>query len=168
MTTRNVTAKREARRALTLLASVSALGVLLTTVVVLAQSKGLTTWKNGQTLNATELNENFSYLDNRITSIMTAPPAPAAADSLPVRLFRIVQGDACTLSQASEPAYYADCTCAADEVAISGGGYCGPSNALIENANIAVNGARLNGIWRVQCQNATPANYYALCLKVSR
>jgi hypothetical protein len=163
--------KLDARRALSLLRAGSVLVVLLTSVAVWGQSSGLISWTNGQTLNASELNANFSHLDARITSVMNAPRPPATAadaEALPARLFHIVQGDACTVAGPSESAYYADCTCAADEVAISGGGYCGPNNALIENANIAVNGVRLNPIWRIQCANANPGNFYALCLKVSR
>jgi hypothetical protein len=167
---KNAMFKLDSRRALTLLRVLSVLGALLTSVAVVAQSNGLVKWTNGQTLKAEDLNASFGYLDARITSLVDAPPPRATAadaEALPLRLFRVVQGDACAVSVATETAHYADCTCAPDEIAISGGGYCGLNNAVIENASIAVNGNRLNRIWRLQCAAENPTNFYALCLKVS-
>lgn len=161
------TVKLDARRGTGWLRALCILSVLLSTAVIVAQSNGLVTWQEGQTLKASDLNANFSYLDGRITTLMNTPPRATAADMLPRRLFRVIQNEACTVSGPSETAHYADCTCASDEVAISGGGFCGLENALIENAALNVNNTRLSTVWRLQCEASNPLNFYALCLKVS-
>lgn len=161
--------KLDARRGAIWLRALCMLSVLLSTAVIVAQSSGLITWQDGQTLKASDLNANFSYLDGRITTLINTPPRATAADAeaLPRRLFRVIQNEACTVSGPSETAHYADCTCGADEVAISGGGFCGLDNALIENAALNVNNTRLSTVWRLQCEASNPANFYAVCLKVS-
>lgn len=168
MKLRLVTIELDAKRARVLLRTAGVVVALLTTFVVLAQSKGLTTWSDGQTLSADELNANFKYLDARITGLMSAPPpksTAADATALPVRLLRVAEGTACKPGTA-EKNTLVDCTCAAGEVAISGGGYCGKGNAMLESANQG--SGRLAGIWRINCLTTPPTNYYALCLKVSR
>jgi hypothetical protein len=158
-----------ARPSATWLRALCMLSVLLSTAVIVAQANGLVTWQDGQTLKASDLNANFSYLDGRITTLMNTPPRATAADAeaLPRRLFRVIQNEACTVSGPSETAHYADCTCASGEVAISGGGFCGLDNAVIENAALNVNNTRLSTVWRLQCEASNPLNFYALCLKVS-
>jgi hypothetical protein len=59
-----------------------------------------------------------------------------------------------------------DCACDPDEVAVSGGGFCGP-NVMIETANQYGRSSadRVLNVWRIGCTNAPPGNAYALCMK---
>lgn len=60
-----------------------------------------------------------------------------------------------------------DCACDPDEVALSGGGWCGPNNPIIESAAIYLGSSenRSFGAWRVWCNGAPPGNAYVLCTK---
>ncbi len=94
----------------------------------------------------------------------SAPPPPATATSSPSAAHLRVSA-ACEPGKACKNCM--DCSCDEDEVAIGGGGNCGPSSALTESANPYVTSStdRNEHAWRVACSAHEPINYYALCMK---
>lgn len=99
----------------------------------------------------------------------TAANATALVGSVSQSLFRVTT--ACT----SLPGGGQDCSCNANEYAISGGGWAGGGPlAVYESANVPTGGPTRNlRVWRVACINYSTGatvncgNAYATCLRVS-
>ena len=62
-----------------------------------------------------------------------------------------------------------DCGCHPDEIAVSGGGWCGPKSAVIESGNQYRSSSvdRFLSVWRFACTSGVPPNAYALCVKAA-
>jgi hypothetical protein len=114
----------------------------------------LHSWNTGDKLEAADLNGNFANLQGEI-SVLQATPRAAG-------MFRF----STTCAQPPNVATAMDCACSIGEIAVSGGGYCGATTAIVESGNaIPAEQSRSMSSWRVNCATGTPDNAYALCVK---
>jgi hypothetical protein len=132
------------------------IGIPLGVLGIAAMASGATplhSWNTGDKLEATDLNGNFANLQNQI-GVLQATPLAAS-------MFRF----STTCAQSPNVATAFDCTCMIGEIAVSGGGYCGPTTAIVESGNAILAGqVRSMSSWRFNCATGTPSNAYALCV----
>jgi len=132
-----------------------------------AQSVSLVTFTAGSPLHAADLNTNFSELQSQITALQTAPaPTTVPAAAITVETANCVYDSTSTLT---------DCTCATNQVAISGGAYAGTgadgTNWIAESRNGATSGLGSN-LWRITCVSSSTTkrvecvDAFAICVAV--
>jgi hypothetical protein len=135
-----------------------------------AAPPSLVQFATGTPLRASDLNANFAALQGQITQLMNAGISTAAT-ALPAAALRVE-----TINCSTDNTYViSDCTCAPNEIAISGGAYAGSggvgTNWLTEDRNGLSAGSTAN-VWRVACVSSTSkkrvaCNYpFAVCARV--
>jgi hypothetical protein len=107
----------------------------------IAYASTLVTWSKGQTLTASDLNGNFSSLQSEIAALQTSVSTLQSSSG-----FHLSTN--CSYVTNTSGNNYSACSCAANEIAISGGGYI--EGSVWMQASNSAGGAE----WDIACADA--------------